>query len=308
MELPRIGLGTWQSTDPVQLENAIIYAVEECGYRYIDTAQSYENENVVGAALQKIFAKGVIKRSDLWITTKLWVSNRRKQYVEPTLRASLAALQLDYVDLYLIHWPFALIHQDDGALFPVDASGKPAIENVDILETWGAFEELVEKKLTRFIGVSNFSIEMLERLYVSPQVKIQPFTNQVECSVYNQQWAMIQYLESRKLHLTAYSPLGSTGGTGPNGISLIQEPIILEVAKELGKTPAQVAIRYLLQSSPVVDVIPKSVTPKYIKQNKEVFDFQLTPEQVAKIRKLNVGWRHGPGIDICGYDCLAIGL
>jgi diketogulonate reductase-like aldo/keto reductase len=118
---------------------------------------------------------------------------------------------------------------------------------------------------------------------------------------------MIQYLESRHLHLTSYSPLGS-GSEGPNGVGLPQDPVLLEIAAEVGKTTAQVAIRYLLQLSPIVDVIPKSVTPKYIKQNKEVFDFELTPEQVARIRKLNVGWRHGPGIDICGYDCLALGF
>jgi diketogulonate reductase-like aldo/keto reductase len=262
---------------------------------------------MVGAAIQKVLAKDVIKRSDLWITTKLWVSNRRKEFVEPTIGGSLAALQLDYVDLCLIHWPFALIHQADGQLFPKDSAGKPAIEQVDILETWAAFESLVDKKIPRHIGVSNFSIEMLERLQISPQVRIQPFTNQIEHSVYNQQWAMIQYLESRHLHLTSYSPLGS-GSEGPNGVGLPQDPVLLEIAAEVGKTTAQVAIRYLLQLSPIVDVIPKSVTPKYIKQNKEVFDFELTPEQVARIRKLNVGWRHGPGIDICGYDCLALGF
>jgi diketogulonate reductase-like aldo/keto reductase len=108
MEILRLGLGTWQANDPEKLEAAVIYAIEECGYRYIDTAQSYRNEDVIGVALQKVFAKGVIKRSDVWITTKLWLTSRRPELVEPAIPGSLARLKIDYIDLFLIHQPASI--------------------------------------------------------------------------------------------------------------------------------------------------------------------------------------------------------
>jgi diketogulonate reductase-like aldo/keto reductase len=160
---------------------------------------------VIGAALQKVFAKGAIKRSDIWITTKLWVMCRRPELVEPAIQESLAKLQTDYIDLYLIHSPAAIPPQPDGNMFPRGPDGALLTEQIDILDTWAAMEPLVEKSLTWYIGVSNFSIEMLERMELSPRVKIQPFANQVEQSLYCQQWAMIQYLEPRGIKFTAWS-------------------------------------------------------------------------------------------------------
>jgi diketogulonate reductase-like aldo/keto reductase len=281
-EILPIGLGTWQSTDPAQLESALIYAIEEVGYRYIDTAHVYGNEAIIGATLQKIFAKGTIKRSDLFITTKLWLTNRRPERVEPAIRESLAKLQLDYVDLYLIHWPVSYPPQDDGDLFPKGPDGKALLEHIDILDTWAAFEDLVEKKLTRYIGLSNFSIEMLERLQISPKVKIQPYANQVETSIYNQQLALIQYLEPRGIKLTAWSSFANAK-TGPFGVPLLQDPVLLAIAAEVGKTPGQVALQYLLQLSPIVNVIPKSVTPSRIKENFEAANFTLNADQIARL-------------------------
>jgi diketogulonate reductase-like aldo/keto reductase len=307
MDIPSVGLGTWQSTDIAKLEAAVIYAVEECGYRYIDTAQAYLNEQVIGAALQKVFAKGVIKRSDIWITTKLWATCRRPALVEPAIRESLAKLQTDYVDLYLIHQPVAIPPQPDGNLFPRDPDGTLVIEHIDILDTWAAMEPLVEKGLTRYIGVSNFSIEMLERMELSPRVKIQPFANQVEQSLYCQQWAMIRYLEPRGIKLTAWSQFGS-GKVGPAGVPLLQDPVLLEVAAEIGRAPAQVALKYLLQLSPIVNVIPKSLTLERIKENIGVDGFELNAEQIAKLRNLNVNWRIGTGIQLFGYDVFSQGL
>jgi diketogulonate reductase-like aldo/keto reductase len=304
--LPRVGLGTWQATDPAALENAIIYAVEEVGYRYIDTAHVYENEEIVGAAIGKILAKGKLKRSDLFVTTKLWLVNRRPELVEPAIRASLARLKLDYVDLYLIHWPASYVPQPDGYLFPKGPDGKALLEHIDILDTWAAMEQLVEKGLTKHIGVSNFSIEMLERLEISPKVKIQPFANQVEQSIYNQQLAMIQYLSSRGIALTSWSSFAN-GKVGPFGVPLLQDPVLLEIAGQVKKTPGQVALKYLLQLSPVVNLIPKSVTPERIKENFSL-DFTLSPEQVAKIKARNVGFRINNGIDEFGYDILSLGL
>jgi diketogulonate reductase-like aldo/keto reductase len=302
-----VGLGTWQATNPAELETALTYAIEEVGYRYLDTAHVYGNEAIIGAALEKIFAKGVIKRSDLFITTKLWLTNRRPDRVEPAIRESLAKLKLEYVDLYLIHWPVSYPPQADGNLFPKGPDGKALLEHIDILDTWAAFESLVEKGLTKYIGLSNFSIEMLERLQINPRVKIQPYAVQVEQSIYNQQLALIQYLEPRGIKLTSWSSFAN-GKVGPFGVSLLQDPVLAKVAQEVGKTPGQVALRYLLQLSPVVNVIPKSVTPARIKENFEVTSFVLNEDQVARIRARNVGFRINNGIEEFGYDVLALGL
>jgi diketogulonate reductase-like aldo/keto reductase len=307
MEIPRVGLGTWQATDPAQLEAALTYAIEECGYRYIDTAHIYGNEAVIGATLQKIFAKGSVKRTDLWITTKLWLVDRRPERVEPAVRASLARLQLDHVDLYLIHWPVSYPPQPDGNLFPKGPDGKALIEHIDILDTWAAMEALVEKGLTRHIGCSNWSIEMLERMELSPRVKIQPYTNQVECSLYNQQWAMIKYLEGRGIKLTSWSSFAN-GREGPFGVTLLNDPVLNAVAAQVGRTPGQVALKYLLQLSPLVNVIPKSVNPARIRENWELEGWELTQDQVAKLKALNVGWRINTGLDEFGFDALSLGL
>jgi diketogulonate reductase-like aldo/keto reductase len=307
MEIPRVGLGTWQATDAAKLEAALIYAVEERGYRYIDTAHVYQNEEVIGRALAKIFAKGVIKRSDLWITTKLWNFNRRPGLVEPALRASLGRLGLEYVDLYLIHWPVSVPPQPSGEWFPRAPDGTPVIEHVDILDTWGAMESLVGLGLTRHIGVSNFSIEMLERMQLSSRVTIQPYTNQVETSVYNQQWAMIRYLETHQGRLTCWSPF-CNALKGPFGVSLLEDPVVGAVAAEVGRTPGQVALRYLLQLSRIINVIPKSVTPTRIAENFDVDGFELNADQVARLRKLNVGFRIVDCVKEFGYDVLSLGV
>jgi diketogulonate reductase-like aldo/keto reductase len=286
-ELPRIGLGTWKAADPAEFDRAISYAIEVIGYRAIDTAHVYENEEDVGAALKKIFAKGVIKRSDIFVTTKLWLTNRRPENVEPALRGSLARLKLDYVDLYLVHWPASIPPQVDDNFFPKGPDGEQLLEHVDVLDTWAELEVTVEKGLTRFIGVSNFAIETLERLQFSPRVKIQPYANQVEQSLYNQQLALIQYLEPRGIKLISWSPFAH-GHDGPFGVPLLKDPVLAQVAAEVGKRPGQVALNYLCRLSPIVTPIPKSVTPARIKENFEMTGFELNADQVARLKALNM--------------------
>jgi diketogulonate reductase-like aldo/keto reductase len=168
-------------------------------------------------------------------------------------------------------------------------------------------EPLVAKGLTRHIGMSNFSIEMLERMQLSPRVTIQPFTNQVEHSLYCQQWAMLRYLEGRGIRQTSWSPL-CNAKKGPFGVPLLEDPVLNAVAAEVGRTPAQVAIRYLQQLSPLVDVIPKSLTPSRIKENIDVAGFELNQDLVARLRKLNVGFRIVNAVELFGYDIWSQGL
>jgi diketogulonate reductase-like aldo/keto reductase len=167
-------------------------------------------------------------------------------------------------------------------------------------------EALVEKGLTKHIGVSNFTLEMLERMELSPRVKIQPFTVQVELSIYNQQVIMREYLSRRQIPLTAWSPLASAL-VGPYGVTLLEDPVVKEVAAEVKRTTGQVALRYLLQLSPLVNVIPKSVTPARIKENFDL-GFSLSEEQMSKLRGRNRAWRIGTGMEWFNCDAFAIGI
>jgi diketogulonate reductase-like aldo/keto reductase len=289
MGFPKVGLGVLFADGEV-LESAIIYAVEQAGYRAIDTAAYYGNEAVVGSAIQKVLAKGKIKREELFITTKLKNYHHKADLVEKALRESLGNLRLDYVDLYLIHWPQSeAVDEADWTKPKTGADGKAIYDHVDILETWGAMEKVHAAGLAKHIGVSNFSIEMLERMEFSPKVHVQPYTNQVELSLYCQQRALLAYMAKRGMALTAFSPLGGSPilGPGPYGVQPLSDPVLVEVAKEVGKTPAQVVLKFLLGLSPVVHVIPKSVTPERIQKNIDL-DFVLSGAQVAKLEARNL--------------------
>jgi diketogulonate reductase-like aldo/keto reductase len=180
------------------------------------------------------------------------------------------------------------------------------LEHIDILDTWEAMERIQARGYTKRIGVSNFSIEMLERMQFSPRVTVQPYVNQVEHSVYNQQLAMIHYLEPRGIKLTSWSPFVH-GLHGPGGCPVFEDPVLVEIGKELGRTPGQVALRYLLGLSPIVNVIPKSVTRNRIQENIDV-TFDMNDDQVARIRQMNRGFRFFDGVNEFGEDVLSLGL
>jgi aldehyde reductase len=269
--IPPIGLGTLAAKDPAVLEAAIIYAVEIAGIRHIDTAFSYDNESFIGAALSKILTKGVVKREDLFITSKLSNYHHDPADVELACRTQLERLGLTYLDLYLMHWPIAFAPIPGVATQALKVPDVKVIR-IDILDTWAAMERLQDAGLVRNIGVSNFSMEMLERLRFN--ARIQPITNQVEMNLYQQQAALRNYLEWRGgITLTAYTPFGKST---PFGVKQLEDPVLTEVADAVGKTPAQVTLRFLLALSPIVRVIPKSVTLERINENAEL-DFELTP-------------------------------
>lgn len=305
MNIPKIGFGTLTNSDPQILESSLISALQN-GYRYIDTAQVYQNEALIGKILQQIFAQNKIHRNELWITSKLWVTNRRPSLVEKSCRETLSKLGLTYLDLFLIHYPVSFIPQSDGNMFPKDEKGNWLIEHIDILDTWSEMEKLVEKKLVCHIGVSNFSIEMLERMQFSKKVKIQPFVNQIEFHVYNQQEQMIGFLEKHGILLTGYCPL-LHGGKGPFDCSLFEDEVLKEISNEVGRTVAQVALKFLLQLSSIVNIIPKSVNPLRIRENIDL-NFELNETQMQKIRSLNSCFRIDNGLEEWGYDVFSMGV
>ncbi|MGY1496306.1 aldo/keto reductase [Streptomyces sp. QTS52] len=257
VEMPQLGFGVWQVPDD-EAEQAVTTALES-GYRSIDTAAIYGNEEGTGKA---VAASGV-PREDLFVTTKLWNSD---QGYDSTLRAfdaSLEKLGLEYVDLYLIHWP------------------QPA--KGAFVDTYKAFEKLHADGRARTIGVSNFLPEHLDRLLA--ETSVVPAVNQIELHPQLQQHESREYHAKHGIATEAWSPLGS-------GKGLLEVPAIVAIARKHDRTPAQVVLRWHLQLGNVV--IPKSVTPSRIKENIEVFGFSLDTEDLAAISALDESRRLGP--------------
>ncbi|QCX80084.1 putative oxidoreductase [Streptomyces sp. YIM 121038] len=257
IEMPQLGFGVWQVPDD-EAERAVATALES-GYRSIDTAAVYENETGTGKA---IAASGVA-REELFVTTKLWNSAQGHDATLRAFDASLDKLGLDYVDLYLIHWPMP--------------------DKDTYIDTYKAFEKIHAEGRAKSIGVSNFLPEHLERLIDATSVI--PAVNQIELHPHLQQRAAREYHAEQGIATEAWSPLGQ-------GKGLLEVPAIVAIAQKHGRTPAQVVLRWHLQLGNVV--IPKSVTPSRIAENIAVFDFELDPEDMAAISALNEDRRLGP--------------
>jgi 2,5-diketo-D-gluconate reductase A len=255
-QIAQLGFGVFQVPGK-ETEQAVAEALS-VGYRHIDTAAAYRNEGPVGEA---IHSSG-LPRDEIFVTTKCWNDDHGYEQARRACRASLERLELSHLDLYLIHWP-------------VPANGL-------YMETWKAFIELQAEGLVRSIGVSNFEPEHLER--VIAETGVAPAINQVELHPYFQQTGLRREHERLGILTEAWSPLGQ-------GLEL-EDPAIAQIAQEHGKTPAQTIIRWHLQLGNVV--IPKSVTPSRIRENFEVFDFELSEGQMARIDALDAGERIGP--------------
>ena len=256
VEIPQLGIGVFQV--PPEETQEVVERALEVGYRHIDTARAYRNEREVGAA---IAASGV-PREEIFVTTKLWHSD---QGYEPALRAfdaSLARLGLDYVDLYLIHWP---VPQEDV-----------------YLDSWRAFERIHDEGRSRTIGVSNFRIEDLERL--EREASKRPTVNQIELHPRLQQPELRAWHAEHGIATEAWSPLAQG--------EILDDPTIGEIAAAHGKTPAQAILRWHLQLGNIV--FPKSSSPERIRENFELFDFELAEEEMERIEALDAGERIGP--------------
>ncbi|XP_026333135.1 aldo-keto reductase AKR2E4-like [Hyposmocoma kahamanoa] len=286
VKMPIIALGTYaRKAEPGQFRQAVEWAIE-AGYRHIDTASVYNNEEEVGEAINNKIKQGLVKREQLFITTKVWNDRHEEKEVVPALKESLARLKMDYVDLYLVHWP-------------VSATPSGEDMKIDHMETWRGMEEALKLGLTKSIGVSNFNEEQLTRVVKKATVK--PVVNQFEINPTLTQHKFVDLCKSLSVQPVAYTPLGLISEARPEfaGKDVIKtDPALGQLAEKYGKTRAQIALKYLVQRD--IAVLPKSFTKSRIEENINIFDFQLTEKEMSIVDGYNIDHRCVPGTTLKG--------
>ncbi|MBV8227682.1 MAG: aldo/keto reductase [Verrucomicrobia bacterium] len=265
--MPALGFGTL-IPDPIATKNATRSALE-AGFRQLDSAERYRNEKEVGEAIQEVFKEGKIKREEVFIATKLWNNNHRPERVKPAFEASLKRLQLDYIDLYLIHTPFAFQPGDEQD--PRDANGKVIYdEGVTLLDTWRALESLVDEGRCKAIGLSDVNVEKAKEITESARIK--PAVVHVESHPYLPEWELLEFCNKNGIVFQAFAALGHSSEP-----RLLDDPVITSIAKKVNKTPAQVVLAWALQRGTAL--LTTSKTPSRIKEN---FDISTLPEDAVK--------------------------
>jgi diketogulonate reductase-like aldo/keto reductase len=265
--IPALGFGTL-IPDPVATKNATKAALE-AGFRTIDTAERYRTEREVGEAMQEVFKEGKIKREDVFVITKLWNTNHRPERVKSACEASLKKLQLDFVDLYLIHTPFAFQPGDEQD--PRDANGNVIYDQgVTLLDTWRALEGLVSEGMCKAIGLSDISLVQVEDIVKAARIK--PAVVHVESHPYLPEWELLNYCREQGIVLQAFAALGHSSHP-----SLLEDPVITAIADRVKKTPAQVLLAWAIQRGTAP--LTTSKTPSRILEN---FDVSAIPEDAVR--------------------------
>ncbi len=263
VKMPPIGYGVFRMTNLDECENAVVQAVKT-GYRLIDTAAAYENETAVGKAIKRVIEEEVVSREELFVTTKLWITDTSYEKAKEGFKRSLDRLCLDYVDLYLIHQPYN-----------------------DYYGAWRALEELYEEGKVRSIGVDNFTQDrMADFLFFN---KVKPAVNMIECNVYFQREDECKYLEKQNILMQAWSPLAA------GKEALFTSEILCEIAQKHQKTVAQIILRWLVQRG-IVPVV-KSANPIRMKENLNIFDFTLSEDEMKQIASLDTGHTYATARD-----------
>ncbi|VCX40979.1 unnamed protein product, partial [Gulo gulo] len=290
--MPVLGLGTSapSKVPKSKVEEAVKIAID-VGYRHIDSAYLYQNEEEIGRAIREKIADGTVKREDIFYTTKVWGTFFRPELVRTSLDTSLRKLGFSYVNLYLIHFPVAFKPGEE--FIPKDKDGEVIFDTVDLCATWEAMEKCKDLGLTKSVGVSNFNRRCLERILNKPGLKYKPVCNQVECHLYLNQNKLREFCKSKDIILTAYAALGTDfrkEWVNRHCPVLLKDPVLNAIAAKHGRTPAQVALRFQLQRG--LATLVKSFNEKRIRENFQVFDFQLTPEDMESLDGLNKNIRY----------------
>lgn len=294
----------WKVNRP-QVPKLIEDAVQN-GYRHFDCACDYGNEAEVGAGLESILKAGKCQRDDLWITSKLWNTYHAPEHVRPALERSLADLRLDYLDLYLVHFPIALKYVPMDHRYPPEWTYDPQAEQpkmefaqVPLEETWRAMEGLVQSGLVKNIGVCNYSVALLRDMLTYADVR--PAVLQVELHPYLTQQKLLRYCAEEQIAVTGFSPLGANSyfqlGMAQTEEAVISRAEVEAIAGRHGKTPAQVVLRWGVQRGTAV--IPKTSRVERLQENLALFDFELSAEEMKQIDALNIHRRFNDPGDFC---------
>ncbi|XP_075162201.1 1,5-anhydro-D-fructose reductase isoform X2 [Haematobia irritans] len=282
-EMPVLGLGTYE-LKKTKCENAIREAIK-IGYRHIDTAYLYGNEAIIGRILREQIDQNYVKRKDIFLVTKLWNIHHETDKVKYACKMQMEALKVDYIDLYLMHSPIGYKYVDDQALMPHKEDKLQTID-IDYVETYKAMEELVSFGWVRSLGLSNFNISQMQRILEICSIK--PVTNQVECHPALNQKMLRTFCANHNIIVTAYSPLARPKPSKPLPAFYTSEKL-QEISDKYQKTKAQIVLRYLIDLGTVP--IPKSSNPERLYENMNIFDFQLSPDEISAINSLNTNTR-----------------
>lgn len=303
-QFPMVGLGLWKVAKPAVAP--LIEAAIRAGFRHFDGACDYGNEEQAGDGYRLAIQKGLCKREDLWITSKLWNTYHKREHVRQAAEKSLRDLKIDYFDLYLIHFPIAQEFVPFDVRYPPEwffdpqaarPSMKPA--RVPIRETWEAMESLVDAGLAKNIGVCNFGTSLLRDLL--SYCRIPPAVLQVELHPYLTQEKLLRVCRESEIAVTGFSPLGAISylsiGMATPGESVLEQPAVLAAAKRLGKTPGQVVLRWGVQRGTAI--VPKTSRVERLAENLAIFDFELSAEEMATISALDRNRRFNDPGDFC---------
>jgi D-xylose reductase len=298
-QMQAVGLGFWKVPRPAAAKLAT--QAVAAGYRHLDCACDYGNEAEVGAGLRAAFASG-LRRSDLWITSKLWNTYHRREHVRLAVERSLRDLGLDYLDLYLIHFPIALAFVPFEERYPPEWIRDPAAPRMEptavpLAETWAGMEDLVRAGLVRNIGVCNYNVALLRDLMT--YAAIRPAVLQVELHPYLTQTKLLRFCRESSIAVTAFSPLGALSylpiGMAQAEESVLEQLAVKDAARRHGKSPAQVVLRWGIQRGTAV--IPKTSRPEQLAENLALFDFELSDTEMAAIAALDRHRRfNDPGV------------
>ncbi len=289
-KIPMLGLGTWKSAKG-EIYQTVRKAIE-IGYRHFDCALIYGNEHEIGQAISDAINNREVTRNELWITSKLWNNRHKIVDIQPTIEITLDSLKLEYLDLYLIHWPVALINSVN---YPKDGSEMIDLKHIPLAETWQGMIALKESNLTKHIGVSNFSIKKINELI--NETGVCPEALQLELHPFLQQNKIVEFANANNIILTGFCPLGSSDRP-LNRISegepkLFENKTIIDIAQEKGNTPAQIMLAWAINRG--TSVIPKSVNPQRLKENLEAATIELSPLEMEKINQLDQHYRYIKG-------------